>query len=276
MQLPEDFEFSQSCLQDYADCARRFWLKYVEERVWPAEITRPAIEHEIRMLAGQSFHTLVQQHLNGIPAERLTPYVQGEELEHWWSSYLAASPADLPGQQHIEFTLAARVVGFRLVAKYDLLVVASDGSVSILDWKTSRRKPYRDRLAIHAQTRVYPFLVVRAGSQLMGVKQVSPERIRMLYWFVEAPTQPEIFDYSSELYRRDEAYLAYQIEQIAGAQGAEDFAQTMNARACEPCVYRSYCLRGGAAPLIDTLDEEPSTESGTDEFNLDTAPEVAY
>ena len=34
--LPANFTFSQSSLQAYVDCARRFWLAYVEQLPWPA------------------------------------------------------------------------------------------------------------------------------------------------------------------------------------------------------------------------------------------------
>ncbi|MCA9982517.1 MAG: PD-(D/E)XK nuclease family protein, partial [Anaerolineales bacterium] len=34
--LPETFAFSQSSLQAYEDCPRRFWLAYVEQLPWPA------------------------------------------------------------------------------------------------------------------------------------------------------------------------------------------------------------------------------------------------
>lgn len=34
--LPDTFAFSQSSLQAFADCARRFWLAYVQQLPWPA------------------------------------------------------------------------------------------------------------------------------------------------------------------------------------------------------------------------------------------------
>ena len=34
--LPAQFAFSQSSLQDYADCPRRFQLRYLDKLIYPA------------------------------------------------------------------------------------------------------------------------------------------------------------------------------------------------------------------------------------------------
>ena len=53
MPLPEDFAFSQSALQDYADCARRFELRYVRDVRWPALETQSALAHETQTQKGR-------------------------------------------------------------------------------------------------------------------------------------------------------------------------------------------------------------------------------
>ena len=69
--LRQPFSFSQSCLQDYADCPRRFRLRYVDQLTWPAVESEPVAENEHRQQEGQIFHRLVQQHLLGLPTENL-------------------------------------------------------------------------------------------------------------------------------------------------------------------------------------------------------------
>ena len=71
MNLPDDFVFSQSALQDYVDCPRRFELRYLLDVRWPALETEPALQHEIGMMKGQEFHHLLHQHALGVPAEAL-------------------------------------------------------------------------------------------------------------------------------------------------------------------------------------------------------------
>ncbi|MGC1378508.1 MAG: PD-(D/E)XK nuclease family protein, partial [Anaerolineales bacterium] len=60
-QIQNPFTFSQSSLQDYVDCARRFQLRYIEHLQWPAVETAPVLENERRQLEGQQFHRMAQQ-----------------------------------------------------------------------------------------------------------------------------------------------------------------------------------------------------------------------
>src|SRR5574341_339738 len=84
MPLPVPFTFSQSSLQDYADCPRRFQLRYIDQLAWPAVETEPVAENERRQQEGQLFHRLAQQHLLGLPAENLARLANTPNLERWW------------------------------------------------------------------------------------------------------------------------------------------------------------------------------------------------
>src|SRR5574338_3472 len=147
---------SQSSLQDYMDCAQRFKLRYLDRLSYPAIETEPALENEKHQKEGEYFHRLVQQYLIGIPAEQVGKLANTENLQRWWGQYLEAKDlAGLPGLNGLypEFTLSAPLGDFRLVAKYDLIAVDQD-KVTIYDWKTYRKRPKTDWLAIRWQTRV--------------------------------------------------------------------------------------------------------------------------
>ena len=88
MSLPEEFVFSQSALQDYIDCPRRFELRYLLDVRWPALETASALEHETHMLKGQEFHRLLHQHAVGIPAQTLEATLRDDEIRTWWEQYL--------------------------------------------------------------------------------------------------------------------------------------------------------------------------------------------
>jgi len=60
MTLPT--HFTQASLQDYADCPRRFQLRYVERVAWPALEADSALENERHMQQGIAFHRLAHQH----------------------------------------------------------------------------------------------------------------------------------------------------------------------------------------------------------------------
>jgi hypothetical protein len=90
MSLPTNFQFSQASLSDYADCARRFQLRYLLEQPWPAVQAEPLLERERVLALGQRFHKLIQQHIEGLPVETLTQSLAEPEIMRWWQSYLRA------------------------------------------------------------------------------------------------------------------------------------------------------------------------------------------
>ncbi len=263
MVLPTTFQFSQSSLNDFDICPRRFELRYLYRLSWPAVESEPVQETERLAQLGADFHHLVQQHLVGLDEAVLTASLAGQEadLQAWWQSYLRYRPAELAGASlYPELLLSTPLGGYRLLARFDLLAVQPDGGFVIIDWKTSLHKPDRDHLARRMQTRVYPYVLARAGAALNSGRPLDPARIHMLYWYPAAPDQPERFEYSSVLLQRDEAYLSSLIEQVKQAVQTGRFPLVEDPGACAYCVYRSFCDRGEkGGPLAALTDEPPET-----------------
>jgi hypothetical protein len=244
--LPQhSFQFSQGSLQDFVDCARRFQLRYLSRLSWPAIETEPVLENERFMQQGAQFHRLVHQYLLGIPAARLSAMVQAENLSRWWDNYLehGLDPQEVQGRCYPEITLAAPLGEHSLVGKFDLVVVASGGDVSIMDWKTSRKRPQRTWLEKRLQTRVYPYLLVQAGACLNHGEPIQPQQVEMVYWFAEYPRQPEHFSYDQEKYQQDGEYFESLVGQIQALE-EDGFELTGDLKKSRFCVYRSLCERG--------------------------------
>jgi hypothetical protein len=110
-------------LQDYADCPRRFQLRYLLQLAWPALAAEPADEYEAQTRDGETFHRLAQQHTLGIIPWQDQPQLDADPLAEWWRAYLADPPADLPAIRLPEITLSAPLGDHRLSAKYDLLAL---------------------------------------------------------------------------------------------------------------------------------------------------------
>src|SRR5690606_24429687 len=94
--LPDDFMFSQSSLQDFVDCPRRFQLKYLLKQRYPAQEVDDMLEFEARMAQGQTFHQLIHQHQIGIPAEVLQARIQDNEVSEWFQTYLKNGLEGIP------------------------------------------------------------------------------------------------------------------------------------------------------------------------------------
>lgn len=262
--LPPDFQFSQGSLQDYVDCPRRFQLRYLDRLAWPALEAEPAMGNERHIRQGVAFHRLVHQHLLGLAPEHLLRAVSGQDVDRWWQNYLAHQPTGLPPARYPEMVVSAPVGGHRLMAKYDLIAVETGQRAVILDWKTTRSRLQRRWLGGRLQTRVYPFLLVRAGSQLNDGRAFEPEQVEMSYWFACFPSDPERFGYDAVQCEADEVYLASLVEEIKGLGGI-DFPLTTDHRRCHYCRYRSLCQRGVAAGSLLETEEDVEPE---DDFDL--------
>ncbi len=275
MSLPEGFIFSQSSLQDYIDCHRRFQLRHLLHQKWPAVEAEPYLENERRIDEGARFHQVVHQHLVGVPENEITRTLgASQELEAWWNNYVHSikegvlSSIQLEGSNHFEeLTLATPIQKFNLVAKFDLLVSQSSGQWLILDWKTSKNRPKHKWLADRLQTHVYPFVLVKAGPSLAGGKVIDPNQVEMIYWFTNHPEQPEKFTYDPRQFEEDLRTLGNLITTIS-KNNELVFPLTPDARRCLYCTYRSLCNRGVAAGDIQHVEEwqEPDV---ADEVTLD-------
>ncbi|MBM4460267.1 MAG: PD-(D/E)XK nuclease family protein [Chloroflexi bacterium] len=281
MPLPADFQFSQASLQDYADCPRRFQLRHIMQLAWPAIEAEPASAFEEQIRLGQAFHRMIHRHLLGIAepvAAALIPPAPdaggreedegasaadqsqtAEILVEWRRNYLAHPPADLPALRHPEIALSAAIGDHRLVAQYDLVAVEPGRRAVIVDWKTSERRPKSGWLATRLQTRVYRWLLAQAGAHLNGGRPFAAEQITMVYWFANAPEEPEWLPYDATQYAADAAHLAGLIAEIK--ELADDqFYLTPDVRRCRFCLHRSLCGRGVTAGDLGDADEDQPME----------------
>lgn len=277
--IADGFQFSQSSLQDFIDCRRRFQLRYMLEVAWPALQSEPAMENERSLQQGARFHHLVYQHLSGIPHQKLSHSLHDEDIRRWWENYLGYTEHISNEQNRLypEITMTAPMGNYRLLAKYDLVVVKSSGKCSIIDWKTSRRRPRRTWLAERLQTRVYPYLLVLAGAGLISAPNLAPEQVEMIYWFAEFPDQTERFVYDQAQYQADHEFLQDLLTELERRIQTGDFPLTQDERRCAYCVYRSLCERGTRAGTLEAWEAGIEAQGDMEiELNFEQVAEIEF
>jgi len=270
-QLQSPYTFSQSSLQDYADCPRRFQLRYIEQLAWPAVETEPALENERRQQEGLIFHRLVQQHLLGLPTENLARLANTPDLSRWWKNWQDFRSLQDFGSLYPELTLSAPLGEHRLLAKYDLVTVWPAKKVVIYDWKTYRKHPRDEWMAARLQTRVYRALLVQAGTHLNNRQVFAPEQVEMIYWYANFPVEPTRFPYTAVQYKRDWEALTRLAAEISARR---EFPLTGDEKKCAYCPYRSSCERGAQAGLLDEMGDEAELENI--EVNFEQIQEIEF
>lgn len=279
MNLPIDFHFSASNLQDYVTCERRFLLKYIEQLLWPALPSQPVQEQEKHMQNGVLFHQFVYQYLLGIPVEQIEALIRDLDVLQWWHNFLVQFPDEMRGQFVAqEYTLHGILNGFPLLAKLDA-IHRQDDIWTIFDWKTGFHLPKVKTMQDKIQSRLYPYMLAKFGARLNQDQPIPLHHIRMVYWFPEFPEEAIQFTYSEHQYQEDEAMLSSLMQAISAKASAE-FLLTENERNCIYCVYRSLCGRGTAAGEFSAqAEDEPSGDALDqllDNLDFDQIAEIAF
>jgi CRISPR/Cas system-associated exonuclease Cas4 (RecB family) len=284
MTLPDGFLFSQSNLQDFVDCQRRFQLRHLYHLAWPAIEAEPMLENERIMDQGALFHKIVRQHLVGVPESQISRSIGEDEImQTWWENYIRSVKEGIlsfifqdVNQRFEEISLSTPLGEYRLIAKYDLLILQPDAKLTIIDWKTSQNHPKRKWLAERLQTHVYPYLLTQSASSVNKGIQVNPDQIEMIYWFTNQPDLTERFPYNTEAYNHDSKYLI-DLVSIISKKNEADFPLTLDTKRCLFCVYRSLCNRGvepGDMRLLEkSLESDETVEISLD---YDQIAEIDY
>lgn len=266
MKLPEYFSFNQQNLQDYADCPRRFFLRHILKQEWPAIESDPVLEQETLILLGNRFHQMVQQFFAGVPQENIEACITDVDLKDWWHRFILLDIGSSIGTKYSEMQFSIPFEGFRLTAKYDLLVYQPNQMVVIYDWKTSQHSPKRNWLGSRMQTRVYPLVISSIAAQANSTFALIPDQIEMIYWYPAFPENQVKYSYSQEKFTEDQHYFKTMIKEILQLD-EPGFTKTENETFCKYCRYRSLCNRGVSAGNRDEIEEsETSLDSA---FDLD-------
>lgn len=241
------FVFTQSNLQTYRYCRQRFWLRYVRQLIWPAQLSSNqqfALDKE----AGSRFHRLVHQHFLGFETSTLRKMAEHDpdsRMILWLDRFLSSPFANLSGMLFPETTFKTRMGENALAAKVDLLQIFSGNQILIYDWKTSSKLPSAKQLKDKLQSKVYPLVISERFKNSSSIPL-----IKMIYWEANFPDQPVEIVFQEDDYRLFENEIVEMVLEISNLTEAE-FVKTDNLNLCNACEYRSYCGRGDTAAAED-------------------------
>jgi CRISPR/Cas system-associated exonuclease Cas4 (RecB family) len=258
MLLPDDFQFSQNNLQDYIDCARRFQLLHLLHQEWPALQTEFSKQSDRLIELGQNFHRLVFQFFSGVSMEMISEGTKNPGLEILWQNFLKSDVAQIIETIKAEFTLSVPFCGFRLTAKYDLIVFKAPSKIIIYDWKTSSKQPKRERMLQRMQSKIYPLVLSLSGYPLEN--PISANNIEMIYWYPHHPSSPISFVYTSKQETEDLEFLESLVKEILEFR-EPIFPLTIDLKKCKFCTYRSLCNRGDKAGSLDEMIDQDDLQT---------------
>ena len=256
--LPEGFRFSQASLQDFVDCERRFYLRYIEQQRWPSPLAEPQDMIEQALQRGARFHQLVERHQVGVPLDVIYESATDDEaLGRWLDNYQAAlEKFGTFDKQWIEVSLSSFVGEYPVMARYDFVGLQGAHLIAV-DWKTGRL-PDSIKLEQRLQSSIYRLILFREGAKLA---QRDFEQFTLHYIGVNDGSQRQ-FTVDESTAHRLETQLKGIIQQV---MAAKKFPLTGEENRCRFCVYRGLCERGHTQIVRDI------TALDTDALWLDVA-----
>lgn len=248
--------FSASMLQDFADCPRRFELKYLRRQLWPAIPAEPIQKFERMMELGRQFHTLANQYFSGVPADNILHVIQDPTLRTWFNHFTEFKQQLTAERAYSEFQLSGLIGSNRFTAVYDLIQFSGDGKIAIFDWKTSTHPPRSEQYHRRMQSLVYPVLLANNLDQLKSEKNGgNNELITMTYWFPAYPENPISLEFNTQDTLENSQLIKRITDEIQKRIDGSDFPRTEELKLCKFCMYRSMCERGISAGSIDDESE---------------------
>jgi len=268
---------SQSNLQDFSECPRRFELKVIDNISWPAAYLEPLSKLEQATDIGNKFHQLCHQFFTGIDQDSLSRTISNPDLKIMWENFSTFAKDIQDENRYSEIILSTPFLGHQLIAKYDFIMRTNNGKFIIYDWKTSSQKPTRTLLSQRYQTFLYPFIFVKSGNSIFKFEQSSPKNVSMNYWYSMSSDPEETFPYSDSLYLENTVQLTEIISEIDGYVNSEKtFPLTNDRKLCGKCVYRSLCERGIQADKLDPFTEIDGEDLSGVHFDIDNISGIEF
>lgn len=244
--LPPGFYFTQSNLQDFVDCPRRFYLRHLIRQPWPSPLAQPQSTVEEAIRRGEIFHRLVERHQRGIVMDTLKRSVEDKApLPEWLDRYQQKLTAiGSVERRWVEVDLSAALGEHPLRAKFDLIIHQAN-ILHAIDWKTGRL-PSKNLLKNRMQTVLYLYVLYHRAKSLLAAR---PEVIKLEYVGVA--------DGKNYVFTVDSASVtnyAERIQQCIDAVFQSDFAKVDDWQPCKFCLYRGLCERG-QSPVVQDVNE---------------------
>ncbi|WP_374713140.1 PD-(D/E)XK nuclease family protein [Symbiobacterium terraclitae] len=248
---------SALALRLFTECPLRFKRRYIDGLQLAGLPDDPDEQRALRQ--GERFHLMARRYYAGLQPGTLGDAGERAELEGWLDRLRRYLPRDPEKVYYPELELRLKEPfeqpsgpdqpALRLMAKFDLLTVESDGTATIYDWKTLRRMPAHQRLAEAFQTVVYRYVLCAAGGAYAPGGRFDPGRVTMVYWNPLRGGTEERFPYGAEQFAADGERLRRVVSEILSTP-PDGFLPTGDERICARCEYRPLC-HGQAAHWAD-------------------------
>ncbi len=235
-------QFSQTQIQDYMLCPRRYFLSHIQKITWPEPLSPSFQKIEESNRQGKAFHLFLNRLIQGVSYKELVSQVYETELNLWLKNFKKYNPLPENAKIFSEVELSAIYKEILWIGYIDAAAFLP-GKIQIYDWKTSRNIGDPNVLVKSPQTRLYCFLSMLNHENYKNYcGSITPDQIEMIYWYARFPSNPIHLPYSPELFEKDLIYFKDMAEKLCH-ENRTDYPQTIQRNNCHVCRFQTYCFK---------------------------------
>ena len=224
------FCYSQNSINTYKSCPLKFKFKYIDKINWKYDDIESRDYYESLRL-GRDFHLLCERYFNNIPLG----YIESEKFSKWIEKIKKLVPIEKDYIYLPEYELRLNINGYKVQAKYDLLVLGND-SIEIYDWKTESRKIDYKNVENRMQTILYMFLAKEVIPKLEN-KNIDTNNIKMKYYQPEFDNEAITIVYSDDKHIKNKNKI---INYLIMMQ-EDNYEEHKNKKHCQYCEFNKLC-----------------------------------
>lgn len=239
----KSFCYSQNSINTYKSCPLKFKYKYIDRINWKYDDIDSRDYYESLRL-GRDFHLLCERYFSGIPLG----YIESEKFSKWIDKVKKLVPIKDEYTYLPEYELRLNINGYKLQAKYDLIVLGNN-SIEIYDWKTENRKIDYKNVENRMQTILYMYIAKEVICKLEN-NDINSNAIKMKYY------QPEFDNEAITIIYSDQKHISNRNKIIGYLNliNQGNFEQQKNRKHCKYCEFNKLC--NGQAIDYDILEDD--------------------
>lgn len=224
------FCYSQNSINTYKSCPLKFKFKYIDKINWKYDDIESRDYYESLRL-GRDFHLLCERYFNNIPLG----YIESEKFSKWIEKIKKLVPIEKDYIYLPEYELRLNINGYKVQAKYDLLVLGND-SIEIYDWKTESRKIDYKNVENRMQTILYMFLAKEVIPKLEN-KNIDTNNIKMKYYQPEFDNEAITIVYSDDKHIKNKNKIINYLNMMQ----EDNYEEHKNKKHCHYCEFNKLC-----------------------------------
>lgn len=239
------FYFTQNSLSTFINCPFKFKKKYIDNVKWQQDEDFLSTE---RIAFGTDFHKIAERYFKGIPVYE-EGFFNNENLYKAYENLKKTFPIKGNEQYYPEYTIRFSGDFMRLEANIDLIIVKSDGSIEIWDWKTNANINNKNKYEKSLQTLIYMWVVKTCVNDIFGL-DVPCENIKMTYYGPEKDMKIAEIGYSDKSYKKIGEYLKSLLEKVYN-YNYKMFNRDDYIKQCKFCEFNTFCSNQNIIQIKD-------------------------